>query len=90
MNKSVRILVYGKVQGVYFRQSTLHFCNQIGLVGQVKNQKDGSVEIIVTGTESSIQQLLEWSKVGPSKAVVERVLSEEIPLQEFTRFTIVR
>ena len=90
MTKTIRILVFGKVQGVYFRQSTLNFCNQLGLTGQVKNQDDGSVEILATGTEEKIQQLLAWSKVGPPKAVVERVHSEEIRVAFFSGFTIDR
>lgn len=90
MTKTIRILVFGKVQGVYFRQSTLNFCNQNGLVGQVKNQKDGSVEIVASGTDEKIQQLLAWSKVGPSRAIVDKLEYEEIPLQNFSRFTIVR
>ena len=88
--KTIRIEVFGKVQGVYFRQATKAFCNQTGIKGQVRNRKDGSVEIIAQGSDSAIEQLSDWAKVGPSKAAVEKIIVEEIQGQEFTDFSIVR
>jgi len=88
--KTYKLEVFGKVQGVYFRQSTQQYCTQNGIVGQVCNKPDGSVEIIAKGPIESLEKLVEWAKVGPPRAVVNKTIVEEIPDQAFTRFSIVR
>ena len=89
MKKTFSIIVTGKVQGVFFRQSTKDKANRLGLTGQVKNLPDGSVEIIVTGSPEHVFELIEWCKQGPPKANVTSVHFEELPFAEFNRFEIV-
>lgn len=84
------ITVSGKVQGVYYRQSTKEMAVAFGLTGQVKNLANGSVYIIATGTREQLEKLVAWCKHGPAKAVVTDIEVIEIPLQHFDEFSIVR
>lgn len=84
------IIVKGKVHGVYFRQSTLEIASELGIVGTVRNLRDGSVEIIATGSAESVQQLIGWCHTGPSRAKVEEVIVQPLPLQEASSFIIRR
>lgn len=88
--KTISIIIKGKVQGVYFRQSTKDIAEQLHITGEVANQKDGSVIIRATGTNDQLQQLISWCNDGPSGATVAEVLVKEIPLQAFETFRIVR
>lgn len=87
---TVSILVTGKVQGVYYRQSAKEQALALGIKGKVMNLPDGNVQIIATGTKEQIDILLQWCKEGPPKAVVSNVSFGEIPLQEFSHFIIIR
>jgi acylphosphatase len=88
--RSISILIKGKVQGVYFRQSTKETAQQLGITGTVKNQPDGSVYIQACGNEEKLQQFISWCKEGPSRAVVDQVIVEDIRLFSASNFKIVR
>lgn len=90
MVETIRILVIGKVQGVYFRQSTKEKALALGLTGTVENLKDASVLIIATGEQAQLNLLIEWCKKGPKMAQVSEVSTETIPLTLFESFTITR
>ncbi len=90
MKKTVRIRVTGKVQGVFYRQSTKETAKALGITGEVRNEDDGTVTVIATGTNEQIQRLADWCKIGPRKAVVESVDMDEEELKEFSDFRIVR
>lgn len=84
-----KILVTGKVQGVFFRQSTRQKARELGISGQVENLPDGnSVSIIATGTEARMAELISWCQQGPPGAVVKHVEILDQPLQEFKNFSI--
>ena len=84
------IRVKGKVQGVFFRQSTNEKANMLGLTGQVWNNADGSVSIQATGKTDALQALAEWCKQGPPRARVTTVDTEVIEDQSFEGFSILR
>ncbi len=88
--KTVSIIVSGKVQGVFYRQSTKELANALGITGQVKNNPDDTVEIIASGTEEQIDKLVKWCRLGPPKAQVSNVVVTEMPVNSFDRFTITR
>ncbi len=68
------IIVYGLVQGVFFRASTVEKAKELGLTGWVRNGKDGeSVEIIAQGSKEQLEKLILWAKKGPQGAKVECV-----------------
>ena len=75
---AVRLIVSGKVQGVFFRQSTLSKAQELQLKGFVMNQPDGTVLIEVIGEEEKIQSLYEWCHRGPFPAKVTNVHKVQI------------
>ncbi|HUR66918.1 MAG TPA: acylphosphatase [Chitinophagaceae bacterium] len=90
MLQTISITVSGKVQGVFFRQSTKEKAQQLGITGQVKNRPDDTVHILATGTKQQLDELVSWCGHGPPKASVTAVLLKEQTLQSFKGFTIER
>jgi acylphosphatase len=72
-----RFLVIGKVQGVYFRQSTRLEAKRLNLRGSARNLPDGSVEVLAQGSVSAVQAMHEWLKRGPVQARVDDVLESD-------------
>lgn len=75
---SVRVRVYGRVQGVWFRSSMKELADELGLDGWVRNVGDGSVEAVIAGDEEKVNKLVEWCRVGPPLAKVEKIDVKEI------------
>ncbi len=71
--RRIKIRVYGRVQGVFFRDTTRKVALQLGLTGFVRNEPDGSVYIKAEGQEDKLYELLEYTYRGPKYAKVERV-----------------
>jgi acylphosphatase len=69
----VRFRVEGRVQGVFFRQSTLQKAIALGIRGYVRNLADGSVEVMAAGSLSSMAKLRDWLQTGPPQARVDRL-----------------
>lgn len=90
MMQTVSITVTGKVQGVYYRQSTREKALELGLTGIVKNQADGSVFIQASGAAGQINQLVAWCRQGPPRAKVISVQVETVDPLAFLDFSIVR
>lgn len=88
--KSVIIKVSGKVQGVFFRASTKEQADLLGINGIVRNEKDGSVYIEAEGDSTTLNQFVEWCKVGPPHAVVTEVRIGEVESKQFSSFRILR
>ena len=90
MDKQINIKVFGKVQGVYFRQSTKDKADYLGLKGVVMNSADGSVYISVRGDEEKLQKFVSYCKIGPEMSEVINVLVEDEELKDFKSFSILR
>lgn len=90
MVKTINITVIGKVQGVYYRQSTKEKARELAITGFVRNLSDGSVEIIASGTDDQLNQLIKWCQIGPSRAIVSKVIIKEIDYQPYNDFVIDR
>lgn len=88
MLKTISVKVYGKVHGVFFRQSTKEKANTLGLTGWVKNQPDGSVHIAVSGEPETLDEFVAWCKQGSPRAQVENILIETLDTVQFDRFSI--
>ncbi len=79
---NLHAFVSGRVQGVWFRQSTKDKANSLGLRGWVKNLDDGRVEVMAAGEENAVRQLEAWLNQGPELANVAEVISDIVGLQE--------
>ncbi|WP_313071490.1 acylphosphatase [Melaminivora sp.] len=68
-----RLRIHGRVQGVYYRQSTVEQARRLGVAGWVRNRSDGTVEALIMGTQAAVQALVDWAQQGPRDARVDRV-----------------
>lgn len=82
-----RMLVSGRVQGVFFRASTREQALALGLTGFARNLSDGRVEVVACGEAAALEQLIDWLHQGPPEAQVSHVAVEEAPPEEFRGFT---
>lgn len=67
----MRALLSGRVQGVWFRDHTEKWANELGLKGFVRNLDDGRVEVVAEGSKESLKELESKIKKGPQGALVE-------------------
>ncbi|MBN0986609.1 acylphosphatase [Amphritea pacifica] len=74
--------VSGRVQGVWFRQSTLEVALANGLTGWVRNLDDGRVEVMACGNEHGLMQLESWLGIGPELACVAEVKASRVATEE--------
>jgi acylphosphatase len=88
MLQTMSIIVSGKVQGVYYRQSTKEKAIELNITGFVRNLPNGDVFILATGTTDQVSALIEWCWQGPGRAVVTDVDHKIQPLQRFDSFEI--
>ena len=89
MVKRVNLKIYGRVQRVFFRDSSRRKARKLGLVGWVKNESDSAVKIIAEGEERDLKKFIKWCYNGPILARVEKVEVEwEEARGEFEKFEI--
>ena len=88
--KTIRLTVKGKVQGVYFRASAKNKAGELGITGWVRNLPDDNVEIKATATDDLLQQFIYWCRKGPSRATVHELIIEELSVESFSDFRIIR
>jgi len=74
----VHAYISGRVQGVWYRQSTLEQARAHGLTGWVRNLPDGRVEALLCGEDNSVRQVETWLSQGPELATVAEVVSEAV------------
>ncbi len=86
-----RVTIAGRVQGVFFRDSTRALAAELGVTGWVRNLPDGRVEARFEGPADAVRRLVEWCHRGPPGARVRDVQVEwGGPEGRFTRFTVER
>ncbi len=76
------VRVSGRVQGVFFRDSTREKAQQLGLSGYVKNTSDGDVEALFEGPTEGVEEIVRWCGQGPPHASVENVEANYEPAQD--------
>ena len=86
MNRCVRYLVSGRVQGVYYRGAAQLVARRLHLRGLARNLSDGRVEVIACGESASLAELERWLWQGPAHARVDDVVSEEIEQRMYADF----
>ncbi|KAK7355531.1 hypothetical protein VNO80_14789 [Phaseolus coccineus] len=68
--KTERVVIKGRVQGVFYRNWTIENATQLGLKGWVRNRKDGSVEALFSGSLDAVQEMEQRCRRGPPDALV--------------------
>ena len=84
---TVRFIVSGRVQGVFFRASTRIEALRLGVGGHAKNLDDGRVEVVASGDTEVLDALERWLRVGPPSARVDRVDREPADDRALTGFS---
>jgi acylphosphatase len=82
------VVVHGRVQGVFFRESTRRRADTAGVAGWVANRSDGTLEARFEGAEEDVAVLLGFVREGPSGAHVERVDVDEIEPEGLSGFSV--
>jgi len=72
-NIRAHLIIEGRVQGVWFRDSTRNEATRLNLTGWVKNRFDGNVELVAEGSQEEVKKLIEWCHHGPPGARVTMV-----------------
>ncbi len=67
------LVIRGRVQGVWYRESMRQAAERLGVNGWVRNRLDGSVEALLQGEEAQVQALIDWAWQGPPAAQVQSV-----------------
>ena len=81
--KRVRVVVTGRVQGVFYRATCASLAREAGLAGSVRNLPGGGVEAVFEGSDEGVERLVAWCGRGPDRARVEAVeVTSEPPLGE--------
>ncbi|KAA0072336.1 acylphosphatase [Rhodanobacter sp. T12-5] len=83
---TVRFIVSGRVQGVFFRASTREQALALGLAGHARNRPDGCVEVLAGGAPDALDALERWLQQGPPAARVDAVMREDMPEQKLHGF----
>jgi len=85
----VRLLINGKVQGVFFRQALKVVAKKNNVSGWVRNLNDRRVEAVLEGDRKSINSVIEWTHVGPANSRVDDIeVSNEEFKNEFSTFDV--
>jgi acylphosphatase len=71
--KRVRVVVSGRVQGVFYRATCARLAREAGLGGWVRNRDDGRVEAAFEGEDAAVEELVAWCRLGPRGARVDSV-----------------
>lgn len=86
-NTRIHAWISGKVQGVFYRESTEYWAKNLDLKGWIRNTDDGRVELIVEGPEDRIKKFMKWCEKGPVAAKVVNINKrEELYTGEFEDF----
>ena len=83
-----RVLVSGRVQGVFFRDTCRRLSEQHGVAGWVRNLPDGRVEAVFEGPAEDVDRLVEWAHHGPRHAVVDHIEIRAEPPEGLDTFRI--
>ena len=85
---AVHIIIYGHVQGVFFRASTQTQASALGVTGWVRNLQDGTVEVYAEGNQNALNRFIEWCRKGPPSAKVSRCDLDWIAPKAISNFKI--
>ena len=85
---TLRLVIHGRVQGVFYRDSMRREAQKLEIAGWVRNRSDGAVEAVVHGQSAAVDAMVRWAQRGPEWAQVEHV--ETRPDEgSYTRFEVI-
>jgi acylphosphatase len=80
------LMIYGRVQGVWYRGWAVDAARSLGLTGWIRNRLDGSVEAVVSGSAAALESFLRMARQGPPAAQVARIDEIDADPHYFDRF----
>ena len=83
-----RVLAHGRVQGVFFRDSTREEAERLDVAGWVRNTEQGTVEAVFEGEPDAVEALVSFVRSGPGSADVDRVEVDEEEPEGLRRFEV--
>ena len=83
-----RVLISGRVQGVFFRDTCQRVAQERGVAGWVRNLPDGRVEAVFEGSPDDVRHLLDWARQGPRHARVTNLAPHPEPPEGLTTFHV--
>lgn len=86
---TVNLIIKGKVQGVYYRNSAKEEAEKLGITGWVRYISEGRVEAMATGSPEQLEKFITWCRRGPEKALVEDVITTPLSEQKFEDFNAI-
>ena len=86
MSAARKFTISGRVQGVFFRESTRRVAESLGITGHAINLPNGDVEVLACGEPAALDQLAAYLHEGPTMAVVSGVSAENVEIERHERF----
>lgn len=83
-----RVVVHGRVQGVWFRDSTRREAERLGVAGWVRNTAGGTVEAVFEGPRAAVEAIVAWCCTGPPDARVSEVEVRDEPPEGLVGFAV--
>ncbi|MEX2196298.1 MAG: acylphosphatase [Thermoleophilaceae bacterium] len=83
-----RVVVHGRVQGVFFRDSIRREASAAGVAGRAANRPDGTVEAVFEGDQAAVERLMAFCRRGPRRAEVSQVEVTEQEPEGLTGFAV--
>ena len=83
----LRVIIKGRVQGVWFRESTRRVAEPMDITGYAHNLPNGDVEVLACGDEAALDDLARWLEEGPRMAQVDKVTATAADWVDLERFT---
>lgn len=90
MKKTVRVYIFGIVQGVFFRNFIKENAVKLNVKGYVRNKDDGSIEIWLEGNSGDVNKMIEICKTGPKNSMIKRLDIIDEHFQGMKNFKVLR
>lgn len=82
MTVARRLVIHGRVQGVFYRGWSMETARDLGLRGWVRNRSDGTVEALLQGETPAIERFIDMARAGPPAARVDRIEAQPVEPDE--------
>lgn len=83
-----KLIIKGKVQGVFYRASAKVIADQIGITGWIRNSENGEVETVIKGSDEQLRQFINWAWQGPVRSKVVDVVCVNMSDEIYSSFNI--